>query len=504
MSKLYMAVDIGTSFIKNGVYDIDGNCLSNNSEPVKTDTLAPGVMVQHGEEIYTSVCNLLKNTSKQLGEKAKDICAISFTGQMAGSIGVDENWNDITSWTFTLDSRYLPYSDKQRETIGDDIYKISGTVAPILCSKYAWFKNEFPFEHKKIKKYVLLNGYIIGKLSHIPVSEARIDYSLLTWTGLGDIKNRCWSKKLCEEMDIDMNLLPILCDCATIGGYLSEDVSKEVGLPQDIPLVLGAGDKIAGCVGTNILNDGDMIFEAASYGAIGIKTNESILDLNEKSYDILADISGQGYYVHKYILGSGVGIDWFVNNFFGSEKEPFVAADKAAKDIKAGSNGLLACGLFGHSAIPYNSDITGAFVGATLSHNVGHFYHSLLESYTYDLALTLANFKAQYPEHKNSKVVLIGGGAKSKVWPQMLADATGYTFVTLNRKDVALLGAALLGANAVDPSINLNELSKKFVSVKNTYTPYMENYKVYQDFIPMYKDLIKTLSPVCKKLDAYK
>lgn len=504
MSNLYMAVDIGTSFIKNGVYDIDGNCLINCSEPVKDDAIAPGVIVQHGEEIYESVYNLLKNTAKQLGDKAKNICSISFTGQMAGSMGVDENWNDVTSWTFTLDSRYLPYSDAQKEKFGDKMYEISGTLAPIMCSKYVWFKNEFPEEHKKIKKYVLLNSYIIGKLSHIPVSEARIDYSLLTWTGLGDIQNRCWSKQLCEQMDIDMDLLPIVCDCRTIGGYLAEDVAKQIGLPSGIPLVLGAGDKVAGCVGSSILNDGDMIFEAASYGAISIKTKESRLDLKNKSYDILPDISGEGCYIHKYITGSGIGLEWFATNFFPSAEKPLMEAEKTAIGIKPGSNGLLASGLYGHSAIPYNSDISGAFVGATLSHTIGHFYHSLLESYTYDLALTLQNFKREYPEYNNQTIALIGGGEKSEIWPQMLADVTGYNFVTLNRKDVALLGAALLGANAVDPSIDIKELSKKFIGVKTTYTPNMDNHKTYQEFVSMYKDLIDTLSPVCKKLDSYK
>ena len=504
MNKLYMAVDIGTSFIKNGVYDIEGNCLANCSVPVKDDALAPGVIVQHGEDIYASVFKLLKETANKLQEKAKDICAISFTGQMAGSIGVDENWNDITSWTFTLDSRYLPYSDVQRQTIGDKMYQISGTNAPIMCSKYVWFKNEFPEEHKKIKKYVLLNGYIIGKLSHIPVSEARIDYSLLTWTGLGDIENRCWSKELCNQLDIDMDLLPIVCDCRTIGGYLASDIASETGLPPNIPLVLGAGDKIAGCVGSSILDDGEMIFEAASYGAISIKTNESHLDLKEKSYDILADISGSGYYIHKYILGSGIGIDWFVNSFFSNYENAFDAAEESAKGIKAGSNGLLASGLFGHSAIPNNSDITGAFIGATLSHNVGHFYHSLLESYAYDLMFTLNNFSREYPDYTNKKIVLIGGGAKSKIWPQILADVTGYSFVTLNREDVALLGAALLGANAIDSSIDLKKFSEKFITVDKVYTPNMENNEIYKDFISMYSDIIKTLSPICKKLDLYK
>ena len=499
-----MAVDIGTSFIKNGVYDLQGNCLASYSEPVKLDSSMPGVIIQHGEEIYESVCNLLKKTATELKDKANNIAAISFTGQMAGSIGVDENWNDITSWTFTLDPRYLPYSNKLLEKFGDKMYRISGTLAPIMCAKYVWFKNEFPDLHSKIKKYVLLNGYIIGKLSHIPIEEARIDYSLLTWTGLGDIANRKWSKELCDEMGVDMDLLPIVCDCRTIGGYLAKDVAEKLGLPQGIPLVLGAGDKVAGCVGASVLDDGEMIFEAASYGAISIKTKQSNLDLQEKTYDILADMSGEGYYVHKYILGSGIGLDWFVNSFFAKEESPMLAAEQAAKDIGVGSDGLLASGLFGHSSIPFNTDITGGFIGATLSHNIGHFYHSLLESYTYDLAVTLQNFNLQYPDYKNKDILLIGGGAKSKIWPQMLADVTGYTFKTLNREDVALLGAAILGANAIDPTINVKELSSSFINIDKTYTPNMQNFEKYQKYISLYKELINTISPICKKLDDIK
>ena len=170
--KLYMAVDLGTSFIKTGVYALDGTTLGGWSEPVNAERPAPDQFIQRGENLYQSVLDCLKNTVKELGDRAKDVRAMAFTGQMAGSMGVDENWNDITSWSCSLDSRYLPYANRQREKLSREFFEIGGTNAPVMCSKYEWFKEDFPAEHKKIRKYVMLNGYIIGKLSGVPVDEA--------------------------------------------------------------------------------------------------------------------------------------------------------------------------------------------------------------------------------------------------------------------------------------------------------------------------------------------
>ena len=99
-------------------------------------------------------------------------------------MAVDEDWNDLTGWSCSLDSRYLPYAEQQRNRFADDLFRISGTNAPVMSAKYAWIRDKFPERHRRIAKYVMLNGYMIGKLSGIAVSEAKIDDSLITWTGM--------------------------------------------------------------------------------------------------------------------------------------------------------------------------------------------------------------------------------------------------------------------------------------------------------------------------------
>lgn len=506
MNKLFLSVDLGTSYIKAGVYDLGGHCLAIASEPVPDERPAPGIFIQRGEQLYAAACACISHAVHALQERANDVAAIAFTGQMAGSMGVDAHWNDITGWSCSLDNRYLPYANRQRENHDNELFEIGATSAPVMCSKYEWFKNEFPQEHKRIAKYVMLNGFLIGKLSGIPVEEAEIDYSLITWTGLADIRKRSWSKTLCDSFGVDMAMLPKIVDCTHVGGYLSDSAAKALGLSSGIPLVLGAGDKVSGCTGAGILDDGDMIFEAASYGAVSCKVPTVQLDDTSRSYDIIGGIDASSYYAHKYIQGSGITTDWFVNSFMREKNmdvaQAFAHAEKLAKGIPAGSERLLAIGLLGGSAMPFDSEMRGLFIGHSWTHHRGHFYHALLESFSYDLALTLEAMDRQYPEYRKQEIKLIGGGARSTIWPQLLADITGRRFVRLDREDVALWGAALLSAAGTGNLADLHSTAKAGVHIKTSFTPNEDMHEKYQKYIRTYDAFTHELHSFYQRLNA--
>lgn len=96
MEKLFLSIDLGTSFMKSGVYDLSGRYLAGSTEAVPSECPAPGVFIQRGEQLYSSVCACIRQTVLQLNERSREIEAIAFTGQMVGAIGVDEGWNDVT------------------------------------------------------------------------------------------------------------------------------------------------------------------------------------------------------------------------------------------------------------------------------------------------------------------------------------------------------------------------------------------------------------------------
>ena len=507
--KLLMGIDLGTSFIKVGVYDTEGNEVAVAKEAIKSDQPGPGQFIQHGDDLMDAVISCIRNTLKQIGERKEDIAAIGFTGQMAGFMGVDKDWNDVTGWTCSLDTRYIPFAEQQNALYADDFYRYSGTNSPMFSSKYAWFRHDFPKQAEKIAKYVMISGYVIGKMSDLPIDEAVIDGSLITWTGLADVKGRCWSEKICKELGIDMNLLPRITSSFEVVAHLSKKMAELTGLPCGVPLVAGAGDKIAGCTGAGNLSPGGILFEDASFGAISCMSETYVPDLEVRGYDMLNGIKDGDYYAHYYMPGSGITREWFINNFYQKEneslKDAYKRIDEEIEKIAPGSDSLFAIGMLGGTAMPFNGDLKGVFMGHSWSHTPAHFYRSLVESFAFAVKTAMERVNLMYPQYQNRDCIrMIGGGADSDVCAQIYADVFGVTVETLDRDDPALWGCCLLAGKGIGLFDDIHEYARNHVGVRKRYEPDKTKRATYDELQDRYNRYVKTLTPMCQELQKKK
>lgn len=503
---LFMAVDLGTSFIKAGVYDTDSRCVAEALEPVKDYRPAPGVFIQKGGELFDSVLACMRAVADRLGGDAGAVAAISFTGQMSGFMGVSEDWEDITTWSCSLDSRYMPYADRQMERLRDQFLTIDGTNFPQMAPKYAWFAAEYPEQAKKIAKYLMISGYVIGRLGNLPIEDAVMDRSYASWTGLADINRDAWSAEICDAVGMERRFLPRIVNSNYICGSLDGEMARAVGLKSGIPLVSGAGDKVAGCLGAGAVSPGDMNFEASSYGEISCCVEEYRPELEERRLDVLAAAVPGLYYATHFIAGSGITLDWYVNSFVRRPEESlgdaFLRIEEKMLGLAPGSGGVMAIGLLAGSSMPLEGSLRGLWMGHDWSHGPEHFQRALLESFSYDFALALEKIRKLYPEYDLGCVKMTGGGAKSLVWPQMSADVSRMPYCTVNRKDVSMWGAAMLAGNAVGVFGDLKETARKYVSVERTYQPDPEMYARYQPYMELYRDYCAELLPFYKRLAA--
>jgi xylulokinase len=501
---LFIAVDLGTSFIKAGVYDEGGNCFAQASEPVKDYRPEPGVFIQKGPELFDSVLACVKDVVKQLDDKVSSIAAMVFSGQMSGFMGVDKNWEDITTWSCSLDTRYMPYAGRQMKDLRDDFLTIGGTNFPAMAPKYEWYKTEFPSESEKIAKYLMISGYVIGKLGNLNIEDAIIDRSYISWTGLADVGKGLWSDRICSALGLDKKYLPQIVDCNYVCGKLAPEYAKILGLPSGIPLVAGAGDKVAGCLGAGNVESGRVVFEASSYGEVSCCVKDYRPDITERRLDVLCSAVPGEFYVTHFAAGSGITLDWFVDNFYRrhdeDKKSAFARIEKAILGMPIGSQGVMSIGLLGGSSMPIDGVLRGLWMGYDWSHKPEHFYHSLLESFTYDFALALGSADRLYPELKFSEVRVIGGGAKSPEWIQMNADTSGKKYTTLKMNDVSMWGAVILAGNGVGVFPDLKKTADSFIKIDKTYEPREEEGKIHRKHLAYYKAALTEMRSFFDKL----
>lgn len=501
--KYFVSLDLGTSFIKAGVYDENGVNHGTSHAPVKSQIEGPGTYIQKADDLFSSVIECLRTVIQALGQEKREIYAIAFTGQMAGFMGVDKKWQDITTWSCSLDTRYVPYANRQMEMMEEKFRRIAGTNAPLMAPKCEWFQKEFPEKAKHIAKYMMISGYVIGRLGNMDIEEATIDCSYITWTGLADVKRQVWSEELCKAAGVRMDQLPRIVKSYEICGYLSKEMASVTGLLAGIPLVSGAGDKIAGCIGAGVLNKGDTIFEASSYGAVSKVVDSFTAEYSNKSYDVIPAALSKGYYAHKYIPGSGITLKWFKDLFLKNETGnslSFAEVDRRVQKVEPGCDGLMAIGLLGGSAMPFDGELRGSFIGHTWNHGPEHFYRALLESYGYETALTLDEIDLMYSMDKKQAVKMIGGGAGSAVWPQIMADICQRDFLCLDQEDTAMWGTAVIAGYGVGIFKNIEETVKENVSVKYTYRPDLENTHIYEQYKKIYEEMRKDFHIYCKTL----
>ncbi len=493
---LLLTVDLGTSFIKTSIYDADSNALVSANEPVRSDCPVPGTFLQKGDDIFQSVISCIRKVVSGVENARGRIEAVSFTGQMSGFMGVDRDWNDVTTWSCSMDTRYMPYANRQLKELTREFLEISGTNAPQMASKFEWFKTEFPEESKKIAKYVMISGYVIGRMGSGPVEDAAMDRSYASWTGLADIRRGGWSDVICDAVKMDRNRLPAIVAGNHICGALSSSAAEATGLRSGIPLVAGAGDKVAGCLGAGIVKPGDAILEASSYGAISVCVDEFRIDNVERRYDILPSAVDGLYYAVNFIIGSGMSLDWFIK----TSDADFREMDAKVAALAPGSDGVMALGHLGGGGMPLDGNLKGLWMGFDWSHRQEHFYRALLESYSYDFKLTMDSIESLYPQYAIDRVCMIGGGAKSAVWPQMNADVMNKPYLKLNRGDVAMWGAAILAGNAVGlyPDIVKTALDK--VAVKETHSPDKAMHERYRPYAELYGRFLKEFSPAFSRL----
>ncbi len=417
--KRLLGIDIGTTSLKGCVFDENGNELASVTKAYTLIT--EGDRVEFPAERYFE---LFKEAYDELSAQG-EIDALAIDTQGETMIFLDSEGKPLMNAIVWLDNRAEAEAKAIEEKFGlKSVYEITGQTevpAGYPAPKVLWLKNNAPAIFEKVAKIVLLEDYLLYRITGKFVCEK----SLYSSTLYLDIRTGEYWKEMLSFIGIDESRLPKLCESG-----------ERVGEYNGAVVCTGALDQISGFIGSGIVREG-LVSEMTG-------TALAVCALSREIPPYFEGIKVPAYYVakDKYCLlmwapTAGMVMEWYRKNFY--QNASYKMIDEEAEKVPFGSEGLTISPNMRGSVMPVNDpDLKGGVYGIDLKHTRGHFTRAIMES--------IACLLRQYLEYLSipvEEVVSIGGGAKSPLWRQIKADITGKKVVTLKNKETGCLGTAI-------------------------------------------------------------
>ena len=422
--KYLIGIDIGTSGTKSVLFDTDGNVIASALEEYPLLQPQNGWAEQDPHDWWHAVCKTLNEIAKAATDG--EICGIGLSGQMHGLVMLDEDNNVIRNSIIWCDGRTSTECKEIEDLIGHDRL-IEITANPALegftASKIMWVKKHEPENYKRCKHILLPKDYIRYKLT----GEYATEVSDASGMQLMDIKNRCWSKEVCDKLDIDMSLLAKMHESPDVTGYTTDEASKTTGLNSGIPVCGGAGDNAAAAIGTGVCCDGKSFVTIGTSGVVFAHTDEAIIDKKGRVHTFCCAVPG-AWHVMGVTQAAGLSLNWFRNNL--AQEMSYKEIDLACGNIPVGAEKLIYLPyLMGERTPVLDADARGVFFGLSAIHTKTHMARAVMEGVSYSLRDCLEVLKEMGIQ--TSDMAACGGGAKSKLWRSMIADTMDIPIKTM-------------------------------------------------------------------------
>lgn len=249
---LYIGIDLGTSAVKLLLMDSQGNICNIVSREYPLYFPHPGWSEQNPQDWYEQTMEGIRELLKDADKN--QVAGISFGGQMHGLVILDEKDQVIRPAILWNDGRTTEECDYLNNVIGKD--KLSEYTANIsftgfTAPKILWVKKNEPENFARIKKIMLPKDYIAYRLTGVHCTDVSDASGML----LFDVKNRCWSKEMCEICGVREEQLATCYESYEKVGCVLPEVADELGLPHNVVVAAGAGDNAAAAVGTGTVGD---------------------------------------------------------------------------------------------------------------------------------------------------------------------------------------------------------------------------------------------------------
>ncbi len=485
---LYIGIDLGTSAVKLLLMDEKGSIKNIVSKEYPLYFPHPGWSEQKPEDWYEQVMAGLKDLIKDADKS--QIAGISFGRQMHGLVILDENDNVIRPALLWNDGRTFEETDYLNEKIGKD--KLSEYTANIAFTgftapKILWVKNKEPENFKKIRKIMLPKDYIAYKLTGVNCTDVSDASGML----LLDVKNRRWSKEMCDICGITEDMLPKLYESYECVGTVKEDIATELGIPSSCKVAAGAGDNAAAAVGTGTVGDGNCNISLGTSGTIFISSKNFGVDKYNALHSF--DHADGSYHLMGCMLSAASCNKWWMDDIIGTDD--YAGQQKDITDEKLGNNHVFFLPYLMGERSPHNDpNARGTFIGLTMDNTRTDMTQAVLEGVAFALRDSLEVARSLGIKIERTKIC--GGGAKSPLWKKIIANVMNLKVDVIESEEGPALGGAMLAAVANGEYASVKDAADAIVKIVDTVEPTPELVDRYEKKYQQFKQIYPACKPV--------
>lgn len=435
-----IGIDTSTTATKAILLDRRGTVVGVGSSSYDYQAPHPLWSEQDPRLWWDATIAAVRQVMREQGVAADEVEAVGLTGQMHGSVLLDDEgevvrpailWNDQRTAAECDEIRRLVGPERLIEVTGNDA--LTGFTAP----KLLWVRRHEPDNWAKVRHVLLPKDYVRFRLT----DGFAVDVADGSGTILFDLAARTWSPEMLAALDLDPSFLPPTFEGPVVTGGVTKAAAEATGLRAGTPVVAGGGDQTANAVGVGAVSPGVVALSLGTSGVVFATTAGPSIEARGRVHAFCHAVPGR-WHMMGVMLSAAGSLRWLREALAPNLSFDHLVA--GAAEVAAGSDGLLFLPYLTGERTPHPDPLArGAFVGLTVRHDLRHLTRAVLEGVAFGLRDGL-DLMTKAGVSVPSQIRASGGGTRSQLWRQILADVLEAEIATVSTEEGAAFGAGLL------------------------------------------------------------
>lgn len=492
--KYLLGVDFGGGSTKATVLNEEGSVVASSSREYPSLRPYPQYIEQEPEQLYDVFAENIQNLLHLSGIVPEDILALSIDGGTHIAVLMDEQDRVIRPAIYWSDGR----SGSQVNELKDfesSIIELSFNIPSTVWTlpQMLWIRKHEPENFARIHKIRFLKDYIRFRLT----GDFVTDYIEAMGSMLVDANTDTWSESLCALAGLEVQQLPEIVSPQEIIGTINKQASGECGLSTLTQVVVGSTDTVMELLAAGAIRVGDTTIKLATAGRLCVVSDKPVVSPLLVTYKHLLPLL---WYPGSATKSCAASLRWFRDTFACDPQDPkaYEKIDALAQSVDPGSDGLLFHPFLQGEITPYlDSALRASFIGISSSHTYSHFCRAVMEGVAFSLKEGLDSVRSLGLLSTGS-LRIIGGGSKSKLWSQIVADVLQVPLVKIFSDDSSI-GSAMHAGVVCGVFDSYEHAIDRVTILGDTILPDPANATRYNEAFSVYKQVVRALQPIYRE-----